>query len=116
VAGVPTFHPKRDISVAFDLRLHYTTDYRIVSSSRLKGFDKIYLGDDCHVEIGLQNHIPDRRASVASGIEYKLFIFDYDATTSYLMQYVGNITSAISTIKFDKGYMGSAVLLAKRQN
>lgn len=116
VAGVPTFHPKRDISVAFDLRLHYTTDYRIVSSSRLKGFDKIYLGDDCHVEIGLQNHIPDRRASVASGIEYKLFIFDYDATTSYLMQYVGYITSAISTIKFDKGYKGSAVLMAKRQD
>lgn len=55
VSGRPRFVPKREISVAFDIHLRYTTDYRITSSKQLTGFDRIYVGNGCYVDLKLQN-------------------------------------------------------------
>lgn len=111
--GVPTFTPKREIGVAFDVHLRYTTDYRIVSSSKLRGFDKIYLGNECYVEVGLCNHFRDYRHEVVPGVQYRLFIFDYDPAKSYWLDGVGEVTGAISTVSFKVGAAGEAKLLSR---
>lgn len=113
-SGVPMFRPKREISAAFDLHLHYTTDYRIISSTKLRGFDKIDLGNECYVDVGLQNNFHDVRNELQSGVRYRLFIFDYDPTTTYLLRGCSaQITSEITTITFPAGFAGETDLYAR---
>lgn len=102
VSGRPQFVPRREISAAFDIHLRYTTDYRITSSKQLTGFDRIYVGNECYVDLVLQNPHKDMRGDIIPGVEYKLFIFDYDATAEYRIVGVGDINSAVSTIVFDE--------------
>lgn len=109
-SGVPTFKPKREISAAFDIHLRYTTDYRIVSSSCLKGFDTLYVGNGCTANITLQNPFRDMRTAVRSGIKYKLFIFNYDPTASYSLTGIGRVSAAISEVVFPSGVSSSVVL------
>lgn len=111
--GWPMFYPKREIRTAFDLHLRYTTDYRIVSSTRLKGFDRLYLGNDCRVNIDLVNRFVDKRHSVSGGILYRLFIFDYDAESSYQLVGVGAVSNAVSTVEFPTDFAGSTKLYVK---
>lgn len=113
--GYPKFYPKREIRAAFDVHLRYTTDYRIASSKRLAGFDRIYLGNECRVNVDLINRFIDKRDSVADDILYKLFIFDYDAESSYRLEGVGDITEAVSTVKFSAGFSGPTTLYVKRK-
>ncbi len=111
--GAPTFRPKREISTAFDIHLHYTTDYKIVSSTKLQGFDVIYLGNECYVDVGLQNPYHDCRNEITTGSRYKLFIFDYDPAKNYMLSGVGTITKAVTPIQFKSGSSTSPQLYAK---
>lgn len=111
--GEPTFVPRREINVAFDLHLRYTTDYRIVSSKRLKGFDRVYLGNNCYVDTVLQNPFKDMRNSITAGVLYKLFIFDYNPELTYMLSGVGNITAAVSNVVFDAEFSGRPALYFK---
>lgn len=97
---VPTFRPKRDVNVAFDVRLRYKTEYRITSSSSMRGFTNISLGNGCYVTVALTNPYIDRRESAAAATRYKLFIFDYDPTAYYRLSNYGTITSRVSTVSF----------------
>ena len=108
--NLPIFRPKREISVAFDVNLHYTTEYRIVSSSRLCGFDTLYFGDECYVDVGLPNHFANRSNEIVPGAGYKLFIFDFDPTKSYYLTGVGDISAAVTEISFEPGFRGVAKL------
>lgn len=108
--GRPMFRPKREIRVAFDVHLRYTTDYRVASSKRLAGFDSIYLGNECRVNVDLVNRFIDMRDSVSSDILYKLFIFDYDAESSYRLEGAGYITEAVSMVEFQAGFSGPTKL------
>ena len=110
----PVFTPKREISVAFDMHLCYTTDYCMVSSQRLKGFTRLHLANNCDVEVTLQNPFMDMRNRVNPRIEYKLFIFDYDPECSYALDGVGTISSKISTVHFRSGYGSSTQLRVMR--
>lgn len=112
--GRPTYTPKREISVAFDMHIHYTTEYKLTSSRYLKGFTKIHLGNGCNMEVTLHNPFIDRRKEVKGGQQYKLFIFDYDPTCSYLLSNYGNVDSAISTLSFSDGFSGTTSLKVKR--
>lgn len=96
--GQPKFTPTRDISVAFEYQLRYTTDYRIASSKRLQGFDHIRLGAGCDVEILLENTFQDMRLQLERNTAYKLFIFDYDETCSYRIEGIGEVSGAVSDI------------------
>lgn len=96
----PVFRPRREISVAFDLHFDYTTEYRIESSKRLRGFTNIYVGDGSYVDVTLPNPYVDRRSSATSNMLYKLFIFDYDASASYLISDIGTIRGRVSSIMF----------------
>lgn len=111
--GRPIFRPKRDISVAFDYHLCFTTDYRIASSSHLQGFDRINLGTGCEVELKLDNPHIDRRDSLKKGIEYVLYIFDFDPSRNYKLKGYGEITEAITKIVMADDADPFAVLYSK---
>lgn len=96
--GRPVFRPKRDIRVAFDYHLRFTTDYRIASSKFLQGFDRLNIGQGCEVELKLNNPYTDRRSAVNAGIEYRLYIFDFDPDSEYTLIGYGAITEAVTTI------------------
>ena len=110
----PVFTPKREVSVAFDVHLSYTTEYRIASSKKLRGFTLLHLANNCDVEVELHNPYTDMRNSVNPRIEYKLFIFDYDPTCSYMLDGVGNISEKVSTVHFSSDYSGVTKLRFKR--
>ena len=99
--GVPKFYPKRDIDVAFDLHFDYTTDFQIVSSKWLKGFTKLYVGSGTYVDVALPNPYISRRHSVKANTQYKLYIFNYDATASYMLTDFGEVSGRVSTVRFD---------------
>lgn len=107
----PVYTPKREISVAFDMHLHYTTDYTIASSRHLKGFTQIHLANDCLVKLTLNNPYIDMRNQVTGGTQYKLFIFDHDAAARYILEGYGEVRDNISSVIFDDGYSGSTRLL-----
>lgn len=111
--GRPVFRPKRDISVAFDYHLRFTTDYRIASSRFLQGFDTINLGTGCEVELRLNNPYSDRRNSVTPGLEYMLYIFDFDPEKEYLLQGYGAISEAVTKVVMPDDVGSSAVLLSR---
>jgi hypothetical protein len=112
--GRPEFTPTRDISVAFDIHLRYTTDFHIISSSRLKGFDTIHLSPECYLKVELQNNYVNRRYNVEGGKSYNLFIFDFNPEDKYSLVNAGTVSSAISTVKMTAGGSGEAVLYVRK--
>lgn len=111
--GRPKFYPKREIRTAFDIHLRYTTDYRIASSTRLVGFDKLYLGNECYVNIDLINNFRDQRDKVITGIEYTLIIFDYDASNSYYLGSYGVVRGNVAKVKFTNSVSGPVKVYVK---
>ena len=109
----PVFTPKRDINVAFDMHLSYTTDYQIISSRRLRGFTQLHLANNCDVVVTLSNPFTDMRNNINPRIEYKLFIFDYDPECSYMLDGVGTISEKVSTVLFSSGYGTTTKLRVK---
>lgn len=100
----PLFTPKREVNVAFDMHIDYTTEYRIASSRYLQGFTQLHLANDCDVEVVLHNPFIDMRNNVVSDMAYKLFIFDYDPLCSYRLDGVGNVTGRVTTVSFGADY------------
>lgn len=113
--GRPVFRPKRDISVAFDYHLCFTTDYRITSSQFLSGFDRVNIGTGCEVEIKLNNPYTDRRNSVTAGYEYRLYIFDFDPEYEYQLVGYGEITEAITSVFIPEGASSSVRLYHRKR-
>lgn len=111
--GRPVFTPKRDISVAFDFHLRYTTDYRMVSSERLEGFDNIHLSNGCSVTVELQNPFRDKRREVIAGLLYNLVIFDFDPLLDYMLMGYGEITSRESKVSFEELSDGATELYVR---
>lgn len=111
--GRPCFKPKREISAAFDIHLKYKTEFKVVSSARLQGFDKIHLGNGCDLSVALQNRYVDQRNDVRGGLLYRLFIFDYDATASYELRGAGVVSGSSTLVSFPAGFSGETALLCK---
>ena len=99
VDGVPMFTPRHEVSVSFEYRVRYTTDYRIASSRYLAGFDRIYLGSGCNIELKLENPYVNQASALQPNVSYKLFIFDYDETCDYMLTNIGAVSGPISTIR-----------------
>ena len=113
--GRPIFRPKRDTSVAFDYHLRFTTDYRIASSKFLQGFDRVNIGIGCEVELKLNNPYIDCRSSFTPGVEYALYIFDFDPDKEYMLRGYGAISEAISKVVLTEE-AGTAVSLYWRSS
>ena len=110
----PLFTPKREMDVAFDMHLDYTTEYTIRSSRELQGFTQLHLANGCNVDVVLHNPFVDMRNKVEVNMLYKLFIFDYDPNCSYYLNGVGSITARVSSVYFGKGFSSGATLMIKR--
>ena len=71
------FTPGREVNVAFDIYLKYTSTYKIASRYHLQGFDSIYVDTGCDLTFGVLNPYADRREKISSGINYRCIIFDF---------------------------------------
>lgn len=81
--GRVRFKPLEEVEVSFKYNLHYLTDYRMVSSTRLAGFDTVRFDDDDVREFELLNTFPDRKSEILSGIEYRVVVFGHAIGTTY---------------------------------
>lgn len=75
--GELCFRPLTEVSVGFEYELHYTTDYRIRSRTRLTGFDSVWLGEDADVRFELANRFEDRRETLRPSFQYRIVVFDH---------------------------------------
>ncbi len=99
VDNEPIFTPTREINVAFEYYLHYTSECRIVSSTRAKGFNIIHLGNGADVEIALQNPYVDRRNDIHPSMQYRLMVFDHEEGNIYKLSNIGEGLSADSIVQ-----------------
>lgn len=96
--GQIRFVPTTRVSVGFEYTLKYTTDHRILSRTRLKGFDSIYLGPGSEMRFTLANRYEDRRQAILPNHTYRIIVFDHAADDSYRLTYTrGNKTDVIWT-------------------
>ena len=91
------YRPKVEASVSFEIGLKYTTEYKMLSSSRLQGFDALYVDAGCDIEIPLANPFKDRRQSLTPGVEYKCVNFNHQGGTIYNLVYITD--SGTTTLK-----------------
>lgn len=75
--GELCFRPLTEVSAGFEYDLHYVTDYRIRSRTRLTGFDSVWLGEDADVRFELANRFEDRREALQSFFQYRIVVFDH---------------------------------------
>ncbi len=84
------YRPKVEASVSFEIGLKYTTEYKMLSSSRLQGFDALYVDVGCDMQIPLSNPFKDRRSSITAGVEYRCVVFNHKEGTTYRLVCITN--------------------------
>lgn len=78
-----TFRPTSELLVGFEYHLRYESDYRILSRTRLAGFDSLYLGTEADFRFELANRFEDRRGNLSEGQTYRLVVFDHQEGAQY---------------------------------
>lgn len=81
--GEPIFKPRYRMKVSFRFHLEYTTDYRILSRTRLRGFDSFYLGEGVTLQGRLTNLFQDKRDEPLAAHSYTVVVFDAPSDGSY---------------------------------
>ena len=98
--GKIVFTPPTEVSVGFEYYLKYTTAHRIVSRTRLRGFDTIYLGPGAEFAFGLANRYKDLRGEIAPNFSYRALVFDHTAGAQYRLTYTRNGTPGATWTDF----------------
>ena len=93
-----TYRPPVATTAGFELRLKYTTDYRITSEHGIEGFDALYIDTGCDIKFNLTNIFPDRRNNATAGVKYRCVVFDYEQDRIYRLLYTSNEGSGILTV------------------
>lgn len=93
--GKIVFVPPTSVDVGFEYYLRYTTDHRIESRTRLKGFDSLYLGPGSEVRFALANRYVDRRDRLTPNYTYRAIVFDHAAGTRYRLTYKNGSTEVL---------------------
>lgn len=83
VDGAIRFTPPGEVSVGFEYYLKFTTDHRILSRTRLAGFDRLYLGPGNDMAFTLANRHADRRGEFAANRSYRAVVFEHAAAARY---------------------------------
>lgn len=110
--GYPVFRPKREVTAAFDYHLRFTTDYRIVSSRELRGFNRLRIGPTTVVDICLTNTHRDCRKQVTPGLSYSIMLFgDFSAEDTYFIPGFGTFQERTVCMTAAANFSGEAVLL-----
>ncbi|MEG1611141.1 MAG: hypothetical protein RRZ83_02775 [Alistipes sp.] len=81
------YRPTTSLSVGFEYHLRYTTDHRILTRERLKGFDSVNLGKGGNIPFRLPNRYIDRRSNLAAQRSYRVVVFDGTATAQFRLRY-----------------------------
>ncbi len=81
--GDMTYTPPTEVTVAFEYHLKYTTDHRILSRTRLRGFDSVYLGPGSQLRFTIPNRYEDRRGELRTSYQYRVIVFDHKAGDTY---------------------------------
>lgn len=85
--GKIVFSPPTTISAGFEYYLKYTTEHRILSRTRLTGYDTIYLGPGAEFQFELANRYEDQRDNLQSGFTYRVVVFNHQEGTKYRLTY-----------------------------
>ena len=85
-AGNICFEPPMAVRVGFLLHLEYTTDFKILSRTRLRGFDMVEGLYGERVEIELANAYPDWRDNLSTGFQYRVLVFDHTENRQYQLE------------------------------
>lgn len=84
------FTPMTAVTVAFEYRIRYITDHRILNRNQLKGFDSFYLGDGTDVQGVLANRYTDRRSALKPNFQYRAIVFNHTSGNSYRLTCTAN--------------------------
>lgn len=85
--GRIVFTPPTEVSVGFEYYLRYTTDHRILSRTRLAGFDSFYLGAGNEMTFQLANRYEDNRSKLLAATTYRLIVFNHEPGATYELKY-----------------------------
>lgn len=88
--GKICFTPPSEVSVGFEYYLKYTSGHRILSRTRLKGFDTIYLGTGAEFRFELANRYTDLRDRISPAFSYRAIVFDHVSGAQYRILYTRN--------------------------
>lgn len=91
--GQIVFQPLTKVSVSFEYHLRYTTEHRIMSRTRLAGFDSVYLGPGCDMPFSLANRYADRRETLSADFEYRAIVFTHTPGARYKLTMTHNGTA-----------------------
>ncbi len=84
ISSAVQFTPPTSISVGFEYRVLYTTEYWIESRERLMAFDTFYFGESPSIKVDILNNFPDERGEVKlTGFNYLLIVFDHTDGATY---------------------------------
>lgn len=85
--GKIVYRPTSTLSVAFEYRIRYTTDHRIVSRTALAGFDSFNLGTGGNLAFELPNRYEDRRSRIAPNSAYTVVVFEATGSEEFRLLY-----------------------------
>lgn len=85
-AGNICFEPKMAVKVGFLLHLEYSTEYKILSRERFRGFDSVegVLGE--RVDVVLANTCRDFRDNLSTNTQYRVLVFDHVESRQYQLE------------------------------
>ena len=81
--GYACFKPVSAVEVGFLLHLEYDTSFRIVSRTRLAGFDRVRFLPGVDAQFAIANTFTDYRDNPTGGLAYRVIVFDYVAGRKY---------------------------------
>lgn len=85
--GKIVFTPPTEVDVGFEYYLKYTTQHRILSRTRLTGFDTIYLGPNANFQFQLTNRYKDLRNEITNSFSYRAIVFNHSAGSQYRLTF-----------------------------
>lgn len=81
VDGVLTFTPLSPVSVGFEYRFRYITDYAIKSRTELAAFNSFYLESGNEVKVTISNDFVDQRSRTPlANFEYFVLVFGHESS------------------------------------
>jgi hypothetical protein len=93
------FTPKISVKAGFLLHLEYTTEYKILSRERFKGFDIVEGLNGERIEISLANTCHDFRGNTTPNTQYRALVFDHVEGREYSLSatQTNNVTLSLGS-------------------
>ncbi|MEG2240162.1 MAG: hypothetical protein RSC12_03525 [Alistipes sp.] len=99
-SGKILFRPPTTVHVSFEYYLKYTTDHRILTRERLKGFDSVNLGTGSNMPFRLANRYIDHRNAPVANFQYRALVFSHTPGAQYRLTYTMNGLSGVLWSEF----------------